>query len=89
MLFGALSCNVAWGLVDAVMYVMMARTDRDRALLSSILFADQKMRAKAVIANSCLLLCPCCRPTKWKRSGKGYCSCLNQNTMGKNLKILK
>jgi len=30
MLFGALSCNIAWGLVDAVMYIMMVRTDKGR-----------------------------------------------------------
>ena len=30
MLFGALTCNVAWGLVDAVMYIMMVSTDKGR-----------------------------------------------------------
>ncbi len=30
MLFGALSCNTAWGLIDAVMYLLMAQTDAAR-----------------------------------------------------------
>jgi VIT1/CCC1 family predicted Fe2+/Mn2+ transporter len=32
MLFGAMSCNTAWGLIDAVMYLLMAKTDADRSL---------------------------------------------------------
>lgn len=31
MLIGALSCNTAWGLIDAVMYLLMAKTDAERA----------------------------------------------------------
>jgi len=30
MLFGALSCNTAWGLIDAVMYLLMTKTDAER-----------------------------------------------------------
>jgi hypothetical protein len=30
MLIGALSCNIAWGLIDAVMYLLMAKTDAER-----------------------------------------------------------
>lgn len=30
MLIGALSCNTAWGLIDAVMYLLMAKTDVER-----------------------------------------------------------
>lgn len=30
MLIGALSCNAAWGLIDAVMYLLMAKTDVER-----------------------------------------------------------
>jgi len=30
MLFGALSCNTAWGLIDAVMFLLMAKTDHER-----------------------------------------------------------
>lgn len=35
LLFGALSCNTAWGLIDAVMYLVFAKTDEARG--SSIL----------------------------------------------------
>jgi hypothetical protein len=30
LLFGALSCNTAWGLIDAVMYLVMTKTDAER-----------------------------------------------------------
>lgn len=33
MLFGALGCNLAWGLVDAVMYLMNTLSERGRGLL--------------------------------------------------------
>ena len=33
LLFGAIGCNIAWGLVDAVMYLMNALTGRGRELL--------------------------------------------------------
>lgn len=32
MLIGALGCNIAWGLVDAVMYLMAVLTERGRSL---------------------------------------------------------
>ncbi len=34
MLFGALGCNLAWGLVDAVMYLMNTLSERGRDLLT-------------------------------------------------------
>jgi VIT1/CCC1 family predicted Fe2+/Mn2+ transporter len=33
LLLGAVACNVAWGLVDAVMFLMSALTERGRSLL--------------------------------------------------------
>ena len=33
LLFCALSCNTAWGLIDAVMYLVFAKTDESRELL--------------------------------------------------------
>ena len=33
MLVGALGCNLAWGIVDAVMYIMTSITDRTRGIL--------------------------------------------------------
>jgi VIT1/CCC1 family predicted Fe2+/Mn2+ transporter len=32
MLIGAIGCNIAWGIVDALMYLMTSLTDRARAL---------------------------------------------------------
>ena len=34
MLIGALGCNIAWGLVDAVMYIMAILTERGRDLVT-------------------------------------------------------
>lgn len=34
LLFGAIGCNIAWGLVDAVMYLMNALTGRGRELVT-------------------------------------------------------
>lgn len=34
LLFGAIGCNIAWGLVDAVMYLMNAMTARGRDLVT-------------------------------------------------------
>ena len=34
LLFGAIGCNIAWGLVDAVMYLMNALTGRGRDLVT-------------------------------------------------------
>lgn len=34
LLFAAIGCNIAWGLVDAVMFVMSALTERGRGLLT-------------------------------------------------------
>jgi VIT1/CCC1 family predicted Fe2+/Mn2+ transporter len=32
MLYGALCCNISWGLIDAVMYILMAKTDKFRGI---------------------------------------------------------
>lgn len=32
MLYGVLCCSTAWGLIDAVMYILMAKTDKFRGL---------------------------------------------------------
>ena len=34
MLTGAIGCNIAWGLVDAVMYLMSSVVERSRSLLT-------------------------------------------------------
>lgn len=34
ILIGAISCNIAWGLVDAVMYLMSSITERGRGILT-------------------------------------------------------
>ncbi len=34
MLIGALGCNLAWGLIDAIMYLMSSVSERGQALLT-------------------------------------------------------
>lgn len=36
MLFGAIGCNLAWGIVDAVMYVLTSVTTRGRSLAAAL-----------------------------------------------------
>jgi hypothetical protein len=43
MLFGALGCNVAWGVIDAVMYLMACFSERGQSILA--------LRAVRVVAN--------------------------------------
>jgi VIT1/CCC1 family predicted Fe2+/Mn2+ transporter len=53
MLAAALGCNLAWGLVDAVMYLVRTATDRGRAitLLRSVRVADAQT-GRRLIAES-------------------------------------
>lgn len=54
MLVGAIGCNIAWGLVDAVMYVLTRLTERRRArvVLRSVRLETDGARAAAVIADA-------------------------------------
>jgi len=51
MLIGALGCNIAWGLVDAVMYIMaiMAERGREFILLRELHSTPDPARARALI----------------------------------------
>ena len=51
MLFAALGCNLAWGLVDAVMYVVRTVTERGRSLM-----LVQSVRAAADADTGCKLI---------------------------------
>jgi VIT1/CCC1 family predicted Fe2+/Mn2+ transporter len=42
MLIGAIGCNLAWGIIDAVMYVMMVVGDRGRSLAVSRAVRESK-----------------------------------------------
>jgi VIT1/CCC1 family predicted Fe2+/Mn2+ transporter len=52
MLIGALGCNLAWGIVDAVMYLMTTLTERSRAIsaLRDIKAASDPLKAGRLIA---------------------------------------
>jgi VIT1/CCC1 family predicted Fe2+/Mn2+ transporter len=54
MLIGALGCNLAWGIVDAVMYVMTSLLDRGRALgtLWRVRQAPDPKHGRSVIAGA-------------------------------------
>lgn len=54
MLIGAFGCNTAWGLVDAVLYIMMARTAEKRGftILSFVRKSKDKSKALQFIGES-------------------------------------
>jgi VIT1/CCC1 family predicted Fe2+/Mn2+ transporter len=54
MLIGAVACNLAWGFVDAVMYLVSTLTERGRALVAfrSVRDAVSREAAHDVIASS-------------------------------------
>ncbi len=54
MLIGALSCNTAWGLIDAVMYLLMAKTDVERShtVLNFIRKTPNDGKARQLISDA-------------------------------------
>jgi VIT1/CCC1 family predicted Fe2+/Mn2+ transporter len=54
MLIGALGCNIAWGLVDAVMYLLAMLTERGRnlAVLKEVQSTPDPARARGLIAEA-------------------------------------
>jgi VIT1/CCC1 family predicted Fe2+/Mn2+ transporter len=54
LLVGAIGCNIAWGLVDAVMFLMSSLTERGRGLLTirAVHSAASPQQAHGVIAGA-------------------------------------
>ena len=54
MLIGALGCNIAWGLVDAVMFLLAALTERGRnlAILNEVRNPSDPARARELILDA-------------------------------------
>jgi hypothetical protein len=54
MLFGAVGCNIAWGIVDAVMYVLGDLVDRNRSFLvvRALHGAKDPQAARAIVAEA-------------------------------------
>jgi hypothetical protein len=54
MLIGALGCNIAWGIIDAVLYLMNALADKGRGLrtLKAVRAASNPERAQRLIADA-------------------------------------
>ena len=54
MLIGAFGCNTAWGLVDAVLYIMMARTAEKRgfSIFNFVRKSKDKNKAHGFIADA-------------------------------------
>jgi hypothetical protein len=54
MLIGALSCNIAWGFVDAVMYLLMLMTDKERGftILNFVLKSKDSGKAQQFIVDA-------------------------------------
>ncbi len=54
MLFGALGCNLAWGIVDGIMYLLSILGERGRSLvtLKAVRGANDAARARRLIADA-------------------------------------
>src|SRR3954454_12755976 len=54
MLIGAIGCNLAWGIVDAIMYLMNALGDRGRRVLTlrRVVGETDTCRADAIVADN-------------------------------------
>jgi len=54
MLIGALGCNIAWGVIDGVLYLMgsLAEKGRKLAMLQGLRKATDPKKAQAIVANS-------------------------------------
>lgn len=54
MMFGALGCNIAWGLIDAVIFLLSSLTGRARGLatLRALRCASDPQQARGIIADA-------------------------------------
>jgi flagellar basal body-associated protein FliL len=54
MLIGAIGCNVAWGVIDAIMYLMigLSRRGRDIAILNYVRNTGEEEKAREFIAET-------------------------------------
>src|SRR3982751_317985 len=54
MLIGALGCNIAWGLIDGVLYMMGSLADKGRALatLKAVRKSTEPVKAQRLIAGA-------------------------------------
>ena len=54
MLIGALGCNLAWGIIDAILYLMGCLAERSRQLMTfrAIRTAESPAQARAVLADA-------------------------------------
>src|SRR6188768_559963 len=54
MLIGALGCNIAWGIIDGVLYLMgcLAEKGRDLATYRAVMQASDPMQAHRLIADA-------------------------------------
>ena len=55
MLIGALGCNLAWGIIDAIMYLMACLSERghDIVTLRAVREAQTRRGAYRIIADAC------------------------------------
>jgi len=54
MLIGALGCNLAWGIIDAILYLMGCLAERSRRLMTvrAVRTADTPERARGLLADA-------------------------------------
>ncbi len=54
MLFGAIGCNIAWGIIDAIMYLMIeiSQRGRDMTILNYVRKTQDEEKARKFIAET-------------------------------------
>jgi VIT1/CCC1 family predicted Fe2+/Mn2+ transporter len=74
MLIGAIGCNLAWGIVDAIMYVLNSLGDRGKNLLTlrRVRRASKLSEARDLIAGAMpSVIAATLRPDDFERIGRG------------------
>lgn len=70
MLFGALGCNLAWGIIDAVMYLMAALSERSRGIdtLRAVRGADAQAGQRIIAGALPPVLASALQPAELERA---------------------
>ena len=84
MLIGALGCNLAWGIIDGVLYLMGCLAERGRNLktLKAVRQAADPQQAQRLLADALprLISRPFFSRRNWRRCANGCCNCRNRRT---------
>ena len=85
MLFAALGCNLAWGIIDGGVYLMARLNQRGRAIVNWRAVRDTADAnvAQRIVADALPpLLASITSRRNWKRCGRSCVNCLNLHARG-------